>query len=118
MPAVTVTCPFCELPASRVLAENAWAMAVRDTLPVSPGHTLVLPRRDVASWFDTSAEERAAILELIDLTKSELDDGLGPAGYNIGINVGDAGRAPQKRRTTRKRSSTRLGRDMCRLASS
>ncbi len=90
MPAVSVTCPFCELPASRWVAENAWAIAVRDTFPVSPGHTLVIPRRHVASWFDASAEERAAILELIDLTKSNLDNGLGPAGYNIGINVGGA----------------------------
>ncbi len=90
MPTVSMACPFCEPPASRLVAENAWAIAVRDAFPVSPGHTLVIPRRHVASWFDASAEERAAILELIDLTKSDLDHGLAPAGYNIGINVGDA----------------------------
>jgi diadenosine tetraphosphate (Ap4A) HIT family hydrolase len=82
-------CPFCAVPASRRVAENAMAVAIRDAFPVNPGHTLVMPRRHVASWFETSQEERLAILELVDETRTQLDTELRPGGYNIGINAGE-----------------------------
>jgi diadenosine tetraphosphate (Ap4A) HIT family hydrolase len=81
-------CPFCAVPATRLVAENALAIAIRDSFPVNPGHTLVIPRRHVASWFETSHEERLAILELVDETRIQLDADLHPGGYNIGINAG------------------------------
>ena len=34
-------CFFCSLPATKVIAANGEAMALRDGYPVSPGHTLV-----------------------------------------------------------------------------
>jgi diadenosine tetraphosphate (Ap4A) HIT family hydrolase len=33
-------------------------MVIRDAYPVSPGHTLVIPRRHVGSFFDLTADER------------------------------------------------------------
>lgn len=83
-------CPFCPPPADRVVEENALASAFNDAFPVSPGHVLVVPKRHVASWFDATAEERDALLELVDRVKKRLDDWASPGGYNLGINVGRA----------------------------
>jgi diadenosine tetraphosphate (Ap4A) HIT family hydrolase len=83
-------CPFCDLPDSRVLLRNDNAIAFRDAYPVSPGHTLVIPLRHVASFFDITPEERAAILSLLDSAKRQLELERRPAGYNIGINDGAA----------------------------
>jgi diadenosine tetraphosphate (Ap4A) HIT family hydrolase len=83
-------CPFCQLEASRIVADNALAIAVRDGFPVSPGHTLVITRRHVASWFDATGDERAALMDLVDQVKATLDQELHPDGYNIGINIGEA----------------------------
>jgi len=86
-----MTSPFLELPQSARVASNALAFGVRDGFPVSPGHTLVIPRRLVATWFDATAEERAAIFDLVDEVKAQLDAGTPkPDGYNIGINAGPA----------------------------
>jgi diadenosine tetraphosphate (Ap4A) HIT family hydrolase len=58
--------PFLQLPASEWVASNDLAFAIRDRYPVSPGHTLIIPRREVATWFDATAHEQHAIIDLID----------------------------------------------------
>jgi len=73
-----------------VQLRNKAAIATRDAYPVAPGHTLVIPLRHVASFFDATPEERAAMLELLDEAKKQLQSEFGPAGYNIGINDGAA----------------------------
>jgi diadenosine tetraphosphate (Ap4A) HIT family hydrolase len=83
------TCPFCD-PGTRVVAGNDQAVAVRDAHPVSPGHTLVLPRRHVADWWGATRSERAAIDALLRTCKEDLDRQFSPAGYNVGINNGAA----------------------------
>ena len=83
-------CPFCSLPPERVLASNALAFVIRDGYAVSPGHTLIIPRRHVGSFFEISEEERAAMLALLDGQKRALDAEYSPAGYNVGINDGAA----------------------------
>lgn len=67
---------------------NGSAIAFRDAYPVSPGHTLVVPVRHVASLFDTTSEERASMFGLLEAAKQQLQVQFGPAGYNIGINEG------------------------------
>lgn len=90
-PLPPATSVFLRRPASEHVASNALAFAIRDGFPVSPGHTLVVPRRVVATWFDASADEQRAIFELVEVVKRQLDAELAPDGYNIGINVGEAG---------------------------
>ena len=65
-------------------------MTLRDGSPVSPGHTLVVPRRHVASWFELSEEEQIAVLKAVSRARSRLDEEHSPAGYNLGVNVGAA----------------------------
>ena len=36
------------------VAHNELAFALRDRSPVTPGHTLVIHRRHIATWFDAS----------------------------------------------------------------
>jgi len=86
-----VTSPFLAIPESEHVASNALAFAVRDAYPVSPGHTLVVPRRLVETFFDASEEERAAIFALVDEVKAALDArDPRPDGYNVGFNAGEA----------------------------
>ncbi|MFM8343279.1 MAG: HIT family protein, partial [Betaproteobacteria bacterium] len=69
----SASCQFCTLPASRVVAEGALCVVIRDAYPVSPGHTLVIPKRHVGSFFDLRDEERQALLALLDQAKVQLD---------------------------------------------
>lgn len=48
--------PFLKVPESEWVASNELAFALRDRYPVSPGHTLVIPRRPVPTWFEATAE--------------------------------------------------------------
>jgi diadenosine tetraphosphate (Ap4A) HIT family hydrolase len=84
------TCPFCAPDPSRVVAAHEHAVALRDGYPVSPGHTLIVPRRHVASLVDLSAEEWAAIGTLLRVARAALDATLAPQGYNVGVNDGPA----------------------------
>ena len=89
-PLSTGQSPFSQISPEQWVASNALAFAVRDNYPVSPGHTLVVPRREVATWFEATTEEQAAIFELVDEVRNALDREYQPDGYNIGINVGEA----------------------------
>jgi diadenosine tetraphosphate (Ap4A) HIT family hydrolase len=72
--------------AARIRDANALAICVRDAYPVSPGHTLVMPRRHVGSLFAATSEERSAMLALPDNAKRQLDHEFNPASFNIGFN--------------------------------
>jgi diadenosine tetraphosphate (Ap4A) HIT family hydrolase len=85
-----MSCVFCSLPLERIVAKNDLALVIRDAFPVSPGHALVIPRRHVASYFETTAEERLAMFELLEGAKRDLDNEFTPAAFNIGINDGQA----------------------------
>jgi len=80
-------CPFCH--PERMLFENDLAHAIPDKYPVNPGHLLVIPKRHVADFFLTTDQEKAALLSLLDQAKLHLERKHAPAGYNIGINVGE-----------------------------
>jgi diadenosine tetraphosphate (Ap4A) HIT family hydrolase len=86
----STACPFCSLPASRVVDSSGVGVAIRDAYPVSPGHTLIIPVRHVGTLFESTEQERSALLSLLDAAKLQLDAEYSPAGYNIGINDGAA----------------------------
>jgi diadenosine tetraphosphate (Ap4A) HIT family hydrolase len=80
-------CPFCS-PDGK-LFENELAYAKLDKFPVNPGHLLIIPKRHFADFFLTTEEEKGAMMSLLDRAKRYLDDSHAPAGYNVGINVGE-----------------------------
>jgi diadenosine tetraphosphate (Ap4A) HIT family hydrolase len=84
-------CVFCTLDSDAAIARNDLAYAVRDTSPVTPLHTLVLPYRHVPDYFDLNADEKRAIDELLEEVRLDvLARDPNVAGFNIGINVGIA----------------------------
>ena len=83
-------CPFCSPPGERLLDSNNLAVLIRDGFPVSKGHSLVIPRRHVGSWFDVTREEQVALIDLLARARRQIDEEFHPDGYNIGINDGPA----------------------------
>ena len=82
-------CLFCTDPKGTTL-QNELAYSARDSYAVSPGHTVVIPKRHVASFFDLTPEEIAACMALITEERKLLDEEFKPDGYNIGVNIGPA----------------------------
>jgi len=81
-------CPFCTLPPERIIKSNDLALVIRDGYPVSPGHTLVITKRHIGSWFEITQAEQQALLDLLTKAKAILETEFKPDGYNIGINDG------------------------------
>lgn len=84
-------CPFCErVAAGGAEPGNAHAVAFPDGFPVSPGHTLVVPRRHCRGLFDLNADEYAAVWRLAREVRDTLDERFHPDGFNMGANDGAA----------------------------
>ena len=87
---MTSNCFFCRMiindTKKEILLQNDLAVMIRDTQPVSKGHSLIIPRRHVSSFFDTNPEEQTALMALLGQTKKDLDRELSPDDYNVGIN--------------------------------
>jgi diadenosine tetraphosphate (Ap4A) HIT family hydrolase len=84
------TCPFCNLQPSQILESDTHGLVIRDGFPVSPGHTLVLPKRHLGSFFELEGSERDDLLRLLDHAKAQIQSEFKPDGFNIGINDGAA----------------------------
>jgi len=83
-------CPFCSLPADRIWREDATTLAFHDGFPISPGHTLVIPRRHVVSAFDLESEELNHLWEQVRKVRQLLTEQFHPDAFNIGLNDGEA----------------------------
>jgi len=81
---------FSQIPSRDHVAVNQLAFAIRDRYQVSPGHTLVIPKREISSWWEATNQERLAILELVDLVRAQLINESHPDGFNVGFNSGAA----------------------------
>lgn len=87
-----VVCPFCNLSRKvEIICETATCVAFYDGYPVSPGHALIIPKRHVANYFDLTNREREAMNIMLQYVKCRIDERFNPDGYNIGINVDEAG---------------------------
>ena len=82
-------CIFCE-PEREILAQNARAIAVFDSFPVSPGHALVLPRRHVATIWELDPDEYSDCFNLVRELHSDIETRFSPDGFNLGVNCGEA----------------------------
>ena len=83
-------CQFCVLPDSRVWFDQGGVLVFKDAYPISPGHTLVIPRRHVKSLFELGGEEREDLFQALSRAKGLLVSEMKPDGFNIGINDGIA----------------------------
>jgi diadenosine tetraphosphate (Ap4A) HIT family hydrolase len=76
----------------RVLAADDLFAVVSDKFPVSPGHTLVIPRRALTRFQELKASEKLRLLEWVDWAQSRLQQTLTPTpeAFNLGVNDGKA----------------------------
>jgi len=84
-------CAFCDLDASRIIAENSLCFAIRDAFPVTERHTLIMPKRHVADYFLLYQPELNAVHSLLLDMKTEIagqDEAV--SGFNVGVNEGAA----------------------------
>jgi diadenosine tetraphosphate (Ap4A) HIT family hydrolase len=81
-------CPFCPMETNRIRVESEFAVAFLDGFPLTEGHTLVIPKRHVASLFELSDEEQAAVWTLVAQVRASLVAELRPDGFNVGLNDG------------------------------
>jgi diadenosine tetraphosphate (Ap4A) HIT family hydrolase len=85
------SCVFCALESSgRVLLENELALCIADAYPVTPGHSLVIPRRHVADGLALHQPEWNAVVELLKLRREQLSaQDASISGWNVGLNSGE-----------------------------
>jgi histidine triad (HIT) family protein len=80
-------CIFCRIVAGRspawVVGESEAALAILDINPVTPGHTLVLPKRHAEDIWAVSAGDFAAVAELARSMAAVLDERLTPDGLTL-----------------------------------
>ena len=90
---MTKECLFCDLQGNgreRIVEENAFAYAIRDGYPVTPLHTLIIPKRHTIDFFGLTESEVVAINTLLHSQKALIqsaDSSVG--GFNIGMNCGE-----------------------------
>lgn len=70
--------------------EARFALAIPDKFPVSPEHSLIIPRRLLATWWEASRDERVDLMDLVDEVKVILDSRHAPTAYNVEFNAGRA----------------------------
>jgi ATP adenylyltransferase len=58
--------------------------------PYNPGHVIIFPRRHLKDLREFSRDEHDDLDGVLDMTLSVLDATHGPAGYNVGVNMGHA----------------------------
>lgn len=91
--------PFVELAqsnddkASLILCRERLSFIIMNRYPYNPGHLLVLPFREIPDIEDLTPEERTCFFDTTLKAKRLLSAALKPNGFNIGINLGEAGGA-------------------------
>ena len=85
-------CIFCEISTSaRVIDQTENCFVIKDSFPVTDGHTLLIPKRHVADYFELTDTEVSEIHGLLHIHKQLIQENdRSVTGYNIGINVGEA----------------------------
>ncbi|QLG60686.1 HIT family protein [Halorarum salinum] len=89
-------CIFCAIVAGdipgRIVDENDDAVAFLDANPMSPGHTLVVPKAHRTRLADMSREESRHVFDLVHELAPRVEDAVDADAHTIAVNDGpDAG---------------------------
>ena len=92
-------CLFCKIQQpgfeKEIIYSNEYFVATRDSYPVTPLHTLIIPKRHFASFFEMNDDEQAAVFSILKQQRDEIM-ALDPSvtSFNVGTNDGvDAGQS-------------------------
>ena len=91
-------CPFCRIQGlpdeeGLVVHRGETAYVVLNLYPYTSGHLMVCPNRHVADYTETTDAEAAEIAALTKRAMTVLRSVSRAAGFNLGINQGEAGGA-------------------------
>ena len=92
-------CLFCKIQQpgyeKEIVDENEFFIATRDSYPVTPLHTLIVPQRHIISYFELNPTEHQNLFPFLERQKNKiLSEDPSVTAFNIGINDGpDAGRS-------------------------
>lgn len=82
-------CIFCNVSQDKVVQEIQDVFAIRDGFPVTPLHTLIIPKRHEANYFRLTLRElRECELMAWSMQEQIRNEDRTVTGFNIGINVG------------------------------
>lgn len=91
---------FSEKSVSERLFVNSYFYIVQDEYPVSPGHLLIVSKREVPDYFSLNDAEQRALPVVINEARKLIESTILqqgrvgferlPDGYNIGMNCGTA----------------------------
>jgi histidine triad (HIT) family protein len=89
-------CLFCRIVAktipAKVVYEDDQTLAFDDIHPQAPVHTLVIPKRHVASIQDLGESDQTLLARLLlTCTKVAMDKGLADSGFRLVANTGRNG---------------------------
>jgi ATP adenylyltransferase len=92
-------CIFCNTPMDKqdeknlILWRSHCAFVIMNKFPYNNGHLMVVPRRHCVDLDQLSNEEMQELFYLLKVSIHVLKECLHPYGFNIGINIGNAGGA-------------------------
>lgn len=78
-----------EIPAE-ILYEDDLTLAFLDIAPVSPGHTLVIPKKQIQNIFDADDATLCAVMNTVRKIAPAVRDAVNADGLNIHSNHGEA----------------------------
>lgn len=85
-------CIFCKIAnhqiKSLIVAEDEFCLAFLDIHPLSPGHTLVIPKEHKTRFNYLSHQEILSLFELIKMITERISNKLKADGFTLGINDG------------------------------
>lgn len=83
-------CLFCKIIAGQVPCDKVYedddTLAFLDINPVSPGHTLVVPKQHFANMEDIDDDTLAKVITVVKMVGGSIKSGLGVDGYNVTEN--------------------------------
>ncbi|ANC30105.1 HIT family protein [Isoptericola dokdonensis] len=88
-------CPFCRIPAGDdesglVVARGRACYALLNLYPYNGGHLMVLPYRHVSDYPDLTDAETSELAAMTQTAMRVLRAVYAPAGFNLGMNQGEA----------------------------
>ena len=86
------SCIFCkiiagEIPCHRIYEDENY-LAFLDISPISPGHSLVIPKNHSTDLLHARAQDRSGLLEIVAMVAPKILRVVGASAFNIGINTG------------------------------
>lgn len=86
-------CLFCKIIGSQIPSEKIYedekSLAFLDIMPVSPGHTLVIPKEHYANFDEVPEDVLCQTISCAQKIGRAIKEGLGLEGYNVDIHNGE-----------------------------